>query len=297
MLPAALDVSDYYRDPAHSVADPARLRAYEDAMRPWNATARTVEAMADHYRTAGKAADALCVATWLDHLAGTAALTGQMATNQATYVQGWLLGAFAIAWLKVRIDPAIPGPQRGRVADWLGKLASSNLNYYASRAGKEDGRNNHRYWAGLAVVAAGIAGDREDLFNWGIASFRVGVSQVTPEGTLPLEMGRQARALHYHLFAAAPLVTIAELASANGIDLYHETGDALIRLVRRAVSGIEDPSFFADNAGIAQEPVKLGADDIAWVAPFARRFPDPGLTALLARASSRSMLYIGGLPP
>ena len=90
---------------------------------------------------------------------------------------------------------------------------------------------------------------------------------------------------------------MAELAGANGIDLYRDSNGALVRLVRRATSGIHDPSFFAEQAGIAQEPVKLDADDIAWAVPFARRFPDPELADLLVRASSRSMMYIGGLPP
>ncbi len=146
-------------------------------------------------------------------------------------------------------------------------------------------------------MAAGIADNRRDLYDWGIDSFKIGIAQVSAEGTLPLEMARRSRALHYHLFAAAPLVTMAELAEANGTDLYGENDKALARLIHRAASGIEDPSFFAAKAGIAQEPMDLHADDIAWVAPFARRFPDPQLNRLLSALPSRSMLYIGGLPP
>jgi len=208
-----------------------------------------------------------------------------------------MVGSFAIAWLKIRTDPAIPSARRSRITAWLAAVASLNAGYYATRAAKADGRNNHRYWAGLAVMAAGIAGDRRDLYNWGIESFRIGVSQITLDGTLPLEMDRRALALHYHLFAAAPLVAMAELASANGADLYQDDGGALIRLVRRAIAGISDPAFFAARAGIAQEPVKLHAEDIAWAIPFVGRFPDPQITTLLARASSSSILYLGGLPP
>jgi poly(beta-D-mannuronate) lyase len=296
-LPADVHASSFYSDPAHSVIDPERLRAFRQSTRPWRDAARMVEQMADRYRTDGDGSAASCTGAWLDRFARSGVLKGAMRTSQATYVQSWMLGAFAIAWLKVRTDPAITASQRARIADWLAQVASLNLRYYAARAMKVDGRNNLRYWAGLAVMAAGIAADRKDLFDWGSESFRIGVSQVTPEGSLPLEMARRARALHYHLFAAAPLVTMAELASANGVDLYHAEDGALVRLVRRAIGGIDDPSFFAERAGIAQEPVKLAAGDVGWAVPFVRRFPDSRLAALLANASSRSMLYLGGLPP
>jgi poly(beta-D-mannuronate) lyase len=78
--------------------------------------------------------------------------------------------------------------------------------------------------------------------------------------------------------------------------LYSENSSALIRLMRKAVAGIQDPSFFAQHAGVAQEPVKLSADDLAWAAPFERRFPDPALRALLAQLPTHSVLYLGGLP-
>jgi poly(beta-D-mannuronate) lyase len=297
-LSTGIDASDYYSDPAHSVIDPARLRAYDDATRDLDETARTVGAMADAYRRSGDASLAACVAAWLDTSARAGTLTGRMSTNQAVYEQGWMLGAFAIAWLKVRASTHIPPEERPRIAAWLATVADLNRHYYDSRAAKNiDARNNHRYWAGLAVMAAGIAADWPDLFEWGIASFRVGASQVAPDGRLPLEMARRARALHYHLFAASALVEIAELASANGIDLYHARNDALIRLVHRCVAGIEDPTFFAENAGIAQEPIKLKAADIGWATPFVRRFPDTRLEAMLAEAGVHPILNLGGLPP
>jgi poly(beta-D-mannuronate) lyase len=296
-LPASINAVDYYSDAALSIVDPERKRAYDQATRPLHDAARAVEAMADEFRGNGDSATAACAAIWLESFARSDALTGPMTSNQAFYVQGWMLSAFAIAWLKVSVDAEIPAPRRLRIADWLARVAALNQHYYAGRSTKTDGRNNHRYWAGVAVMAAGIAANRRDLFDWAIDCFRLGVSQVAPDGTLPLEMERRSQALHYHLFAAAPLVTMAELASANAIDLYHENDDALIRLVRTAIAGVEDPSFFAARAGIAQEPVKLDAENIGWALPFERRFADPRLNDLLVRASSRSMLYIGGLPP
>ena len=296
-LPADIEAHSYYTDPAHSVIDPEAHKAYAEATRPWHDAAETVDGMADRYRTDGDPTMALCTAVWLDRMAQDGAMTGSMTTNQETYVQGWMLGSFAMAWLKVRVAAGISDEQRKRITDWLAGVASSNLRYYERRETKGDGKNNHRYWAGMAVMAAGIAANNSYLFDWGIDSYRIGAAQIAPDGTLPLEMARASRALHYHLFAAAPLVIMAEIANANGVDLYGVNDGALARLVRRAAAGINDPAFFDARAGIQQEPVKLSADDLAWAVPFARRYPDPALSRLLNRLMSRSMLYIGGLPP
>ncbi len=297
-LSAGITASDYYSDRAHSIVDPARLKAYRQAVEPLHQAAQYVVAMADRCRADGDVAAADCAARWLDRFAVDGVLTGSMGSNQAYYVQGWMLGAFAVAWLKIRpaehgIDPAV----RARVTSWLARVADDNRRYYDSRPDKTDARNNHRYWAGFAIMAAGISADPRELFDWGVASFDIGADQITADGTLPLEMARRSLALHYHLFAAAPLVAMAELAAANGVDLYGRNGHALARLVDRAVASIVAPDKFAAEAGVAQQPIKPDAAEIAWATPFADRFPNPQLTMLLARVQSRSMLYLGGLPP
>jgi len=297
-LPTGITASDYYSDSAHSVVDPARLKAYRQAVAPLQHAARYIVAMADRYRTDGDVAAADCAARWLDRFAADGVLTGSMSSNQADYLQGWMLGAFAVAWLKIRpAEHAIDPAQRARVTSWLAQIADDIRRYYGPRVGKTDARNNHRYWAGFEVMAAGIAADRRDLFDWGIASFEIGADQIAANGTLPLEMARRSLALHYHLFAAAPLVAMAELAVANGVDLYSRNDHALARLVDRTVAGITVPDWFAAKTGVAQEPVRLYADNIGWAVPFARRFPDPQLAMLLAKTPSRSVLFLGGLPP
>ena len=99
------------------------------------------------------------------------------------------------------------------------------------------------------------------------------------------------------LFAAQPLVMMAELAAANGVDLYGTDGRALSRLVARALSGIDDPSSFAGRAGAAQEPVGATAANVAWALPYAQRFHDRSITTLLASAGPLTYVYLGGAPP
>lgn len=296
-LPVAIEAGDYYADAAHSIVDPIRKKAYDAATGSLHAAMRNVSEMADRYQASGDQAEADCAAHFLDGFAASGALSGATATNQAVYVQGWVLGSFAITWLKIRSDHNISTEERGRITTWLADVASKNIAYYRQRNDTSDGRNNHRYWAGLSTMAAGIAANREDLFNWGVDSFKIGAVQIGPDGTLPLEMERKSRALHYHIFAAAPLVTMAELAAANSVDLYAINDNGVSRLVRKIVAGIDDPSSFTSAAGAQQEPMHLHAEDLAWAAPLERRFPDPALGTLLKELPSHSMLYLGGLPP
>ncbi|MFS8046375.1 alginate lyase family protein [Rhizobium sp. BR 314] len=296
-LPNTIKAADYYTDAAHSIVDPVRKKAYDEATGGLRSAMRDVIDMADRYQADGDEVSARCTAHFLDSFAANGALTGDTATNQAVYLQGWTLGSFAIAWLKIRSDTDISAKERSRITAWLADVASGNIDYYKKRDDKSDGRNNHRYWAGFTAMAAGIAADRKDLFDWGVGSFKIGARQVQPDGTMPLEMERRSRALHYHIFAAAPLVTMAELASANDIDLYAANDNALSRLVRLIVAGIDDPSLFATKAGAAQEAMHLHADDIAWATPFERRFPNSELAALLKKLTARSMPYLGGMPP
>jgi poly(beta-D-mannuronate) lyase len=49
------------------------------------------------------------------------------------------------------------------------------------------------------------------------------VGEIQASGVLMREMARAGMALHYHLYALAPLIMIAELGEANGMDLYART--------------------------------------------------------------------------
>jgi poly(beta-D-mannuronate) lyase len=296
VLPKDISAADYYIDRAHSVIDPQRKQAYDTAVGALHAAAAASIALADRYREAGDLAAAQCAADWLDSFADAGVLTGTLSTNQAVYVQGWMLGAFAAIALKIRPFLEMKNETGGRIAIWLTDVAEQQVAYYARRANKIDARNNHRYWAGFAVMEAAIVADRRDLFDWAIGSFRLGDAQITPDGTLPLELERRARALHYHLFAAAPLVMMAELSLANGLDLYRENDRALARLAHRALDGMKDPAFFAEKAGVAQEPIAVASDSVAWAVPYWERFHDPEI-AWVQQARSSSFIYIGGQPP
>lgn len=300
-LPHDFATNSYYIDSKHSIADPALKKQYEDSVAPVEDLSRAVVRAADEFQTKGSRAAAACVASLLENAAKQKTLTGHMDGHQASYVQGWNLGAWAVAYLKVRGSGIVSAEQNSEITKWMKKLAEDNRNYYDAQRGRgthNDAHNNHLYWAGFAIAAAAIAGNDRHLFDWGVDAYKDGVHAIRDDGTLPMEMERGQMALHYHLYALAPLMMLAEFGEANGVDLYAEREFAIKRLVDRCVAGLEDPSFFQQRTSVAQVTTpEIDAWEISWAPAYTRRFPDARISALLAKVSRLSYTMLGGLPP
>jgi poly(beta-D-mannuronate) lyase len=291
----------YYIDSHHSVIDPALKKSYDDSVAGINEFSESVVKAADDFQTKGSRAAAQCVASLLESAAKQKSFAGNMATGQASYVQGWSLGSFAVAYLKVRESGVISDSQKAEIAKWLKKLANDNADYYEKRrtnSRSTDAYNNHLYWAGFAIAAAAIASDDRGLFRWAVNAYKQGAHDIRDDGTLPLEMDRGQRALHYHVYALAPLVMLAEFGETNGLDLYAERDYAIKRLVARCVAGLDDASFFEKRTGVKQvTDGEIEAWEISWAQPYTRRFPDGKISAMLAKVSHLSYTSLGGLPP
>jgi len=300
-LPHNFGTNSYYVDAQHSIPDPELKKQYEDSVAGIDDFSRAVVRAADAYQTQGSRNAARCVATLLESAAAQKVLTGTMDGHQASYVQGWNLGAWAVAYLKVRSTGLIPADQTHAIQSWLEKLAKENGSYYEEKRGRRrpnDSDNNHVYWAGFAIAAAGIANDNRNLFNWGMGAYKHGVHDIQKDGTLPNEMARGQMALHYHLYALAALMMLAEFGETNGLDLYAERDYAIKRLVARCVSGLQDPSFFQQKTGIEQVTTpQIQAWQIGWGQPYTRRFPDPTISELMGKAERLNYTMLGGLPP
>jgi poly(beta-D-mannuronate) lyase len=107
-----------------------------------------------------------------------------------------------------------------------------------------------------------------------------------------------ARALEYHLYAAGPLVMLAELGEANQIDLYTESDGAIRKLVERATGGVISPAFFEQKTGLRQTlPIQISANEIGWAVPYVKRFPNGSISSLIQQARTVRLWQWGGLPP
>lgn len=300
-LPVDFVTNGFYadNDPTHSIIDPVKQKAYQETSGPVKHEGNVIVAAADAFRTTGSVEAARCV---LDHLTTQAhdnVLTGKMSSSQAYFVQGWVAGAAAIAYLKVDGNSRATSAQRDLILSWLQKEAELTRGFYDHRMqSSHTDAQNHFYWAAVQVGATGIAANNHDDFDWAMQRAKNGIAAIQPDGTLAEEMRRGKRALHYHLYAASPLVMLAELGIPNGIDLYTENHGALKKLVEVSTHGLIDPSLFARRTGISQErPDPPTAEAIGWAEPYNRRFPDPTITKLLAEQPDHSYMYLGGLPP
>jgi poly(beta-D-mannuronate) lyase len=296
-----LNAESYYTDAHHSVIDPAKKAAEEQATAGPTHLGQWATQAADKVLRDGSRAAAACVYSLLDAAAQAKAWTGEMPTGQGHYEQKWLLAGAAMASLKIRTTGVGTPAQDKDIQKWFADLANRVTEYVDSKKNTpgSDAWNNHRYWTGLAVCAAGIALNDKSDYEWGIASYKFGVDQIQPNGVLPLEMNRAGRALHYHLYALAPLIMIAELAEANGQDLYSYSNGAIHRLVKLCVAGLADPSLFSKATGVPQDVTgaPYSGADIGWAVPYVRRFPNAQLSQWISQADYTGFWQWGGLPP
>lgn len=296
----SLDVKSKYKqdDASRSTIDEDAEEAYSEAVEPLRDYGRALVKISNAYVKSNpkNTAAAACALTWLDSWAKANALT-DMRTRQASHNQGQAVGGIALAYLQIRHAPGLPNEQKKRVEVWLNTLGHQ----VADAMDKNDGvsgRNNHRYWNGLSAIAAGIATGDQKLIRWGAESARIGIRQITKDGTLPLELNRAKRARDYHGFAAEPLIATAELARTQGIDLYAENDKALSRLVNRVVESFTDPSFFEKATDSKQEPYPgdgtVPDSRIAWLEIYQSRFPSEKAEALLVSKRPVASSGIGG---
>jgi poly(beta-D-mannuronate) lyase len=300
----SLNAESYYTDEHHSIIDPAKQKAFRDATQGPTDLGDWAGQAADAYRTSGSRAGAQCAYALLEAAAKVQAWSAAMPTDQGSYEQKWLLAAVSMAYLKVRDSGVGTADQDKAIQKWLGSVANRARDYVESKRGNpnSDAWNNHGYWAGFAVAAAGIAIDDKVDFRWGMDAYKIGVGTIRPEGALPRELDRAAMALHYHLYALAPLVMLAELGEANGVDAYAEKNGAIHLLVKLCVAGLMQPEIFQKATGVKQNvPEKISGGTIGWAVPYVKRFPDlpqsAQLSVWLRQAGTTRFWQWGGLPP
>jgi poly(beta-D-mannuronate) lyase len=105
-----------------------------------------------------------------------------------------------------------------------------------------------------------------------------------PDGSLPLETARGPRALWYQRHAVASLVFIAELAHAQGYNLYalDIEGKRLGRAIDFLLASLGDPQQVGAYAPERQDLGFLdtrpsGRNAMAWLEPWYRRAPPNAL--------------------
>lgn len=255
----SLSLVRFYADKTGSVVDAGLAAQHKAETAPLTAFLRFVTQNADKALRRTKPADQIaaadCALRWLESWARASALTGRLGSQQAEYERKWDMTGAALAYLKLRRFAS--GAQRAAIEPWLIRLADDSRAFFDDASHK---RNNHWYWLGLGLGAVAEATGSDK--HWALARgiFADAARDISANGSLPMELARGQRALHYHAFALMPLVTLAEIAHARGEDFDTLGGRALERLVRLTAKGLADPAVFDALAGVTQErPVNPGA--------------------------------------
>lgn len=249
---AKLDLKRFYTDTTSSRVNTA-IRSTNNAITaPLKQALNTITSQADRAILAANDTDAgKYAACALDHLstwANAAALSGPMPTKQGEHHRKWALAGLALAYLKV--ERWASPTARVAIDRWLQTLADDASRLFDNPGVK---RNNHYYWLGLGLGAVGIAANSPRHWQAARTILDTAISDIAPDGHLPMELARGPRALHYHVFALQPLMLLDALAAAQPSPPTPKQRQNLTRLAALTLRGISNPSVFEDLAGAPQK--------------------------------------------
>jgi poly(beta-D-mannuronate) lyase len=269
--------------------------AEAEATRPYSAFERRITAGMNQWVATGNQAEARCALAQLDAWAQANALTNYnpKTWSQSWFQAEWTLCSSGITDSVLTQDTALDPAQQARVTQWLRSAAHQLI----SNEKPDALGNNHHYWRSLAALSIGVLSKDDDLFRFGVDTFKQAVGQEDQNGAFPLEMARHENAIHYQAFALQPLVLIAEFAERQNVDLYAYTANG--RTLRNAIVFLGQ--LIADPALVKQytdDPQKthFSSGDVAELEFYFARFGtagiSPTLTALLSRPATATR--IGG---
>lgn len=194
--------------------------------------------------------------------------------------------------------------ERSLVEDWI----ASRIDAIAATPWmREVDLDNKKYLFGSLQMAFGIAVGDEERFNYGVDVYRRAISGMRDDGSLKRDSERWGSAIHYSNAAITSLVTIAQMAHKQGVDLYSftENNRSLDLAIGFLLDATENPSVIYKYAkqgshtgsfrGFTASNQKndWSNDAAQWSYFYATRFPEGVLTK---RMRSMIPLLRDGLP-
>lgn len=258
-------------DDARNELNEQAAEQYHEAVKDIRHFEKLVIAAADDYQVDGDGPAARdCALSLLDHWASANALLNPQVNHVGQAVRKWALTAAANSYLRVTLsgDQDALNPRRlARIRDWFNRLTTQIRHYYSDRPLRKV--NNHDYWAAWAVMSAAVATQNCSDWNWALQKFDEAMGQVTDDGYLPNELGRNTRALEYMNFAMQPLTLMTVFAEANHVGLHQRYQSQLTALATNVTEGLEDPDVFTTVTGYDQTTDGLyTAWSLAWMKPW-----------------------------
>jgi len=135
--------------------------------------------------------------------------------------------------------------------------------------------NNSRYSRDAVNMAWGILSNDIKSYKKGINRFQEVLIDMRPNGSLPWETNRGARAVSYQNLAVSILVPMAEMATLQGDNLYGQTyqGRSIHDAVAFLIAAEKDVSLIKTYTRAKQDKIRLG-NHLHWTEIYLARFPD-----------------------
>lgn len=271
--PAAVhdvDIPRYYDDAAGTHIDPQLKAANQAAVAPLVLFLGEVTSKADAALRAAKPdkreVSAKCALGWLEAWARGDAWLGRV-NQQGEYQRKWDLAGASLAYVKVK--PYATQEQQRVIETWLWKVSGAARRFFDEPRRK---RNNHWYWLGLSLAGVALAANDERAWAEARRIAEDAARDIAADGSLPMELERGERALHYHAFALMPLIVLAEIAAVRGENFYALGDGAFHRLAGFVLRGLADPSTVERMTG-KRQTLSPSSPGSGWLPLYARRFP------------------------
>jgi poly(beta-D-mannuronate) lyase len=255
-----------FRTDIGGAVDPVLRERNNAVMEPLRTYARFVSSAADRFVADADIPAGMCALSGLRQWAQASALLGVMANAQAERERATLVSGLAFAYLKTK--GLASDDDKKLIEAWLVDLAKSVETGFAGPA-----RPRSVELAGLAALAVGAAtGDREH-WQFGESVYDQALAAIDNDGLLSTAMMGGERVLFDQNIALGALVMMAELAARQlGQNWYMRHDGAIHRFADRVLDGLHDPSWLGERCGKSQ--FLPSGRDLAWIAFYARRFPD-----------------------
>lgn len=206
-----MNIPWHYINGSHGAVNPKEA----EATKQYNEFEKRVTAGMNQWLAKGDEAEAKCAVEQLDTWAKAEALLNYdpKESSQSWYQAGWTLGSVAISESVLMNDNKLDKATQARIIHWMNRAAHKLIDF--DKASKQ--RNNLHYWRGLAATATGVISADDELFSYGVDTYKEAVDEIDQRGAFPQEMKRSERAIHYQSFALQPLLPMAAFAERQGL--------------------------------------------------------------------------------
>lgn len=184
---------------------------------------------------------------------------------QALASRAWYMGGFASVYAKLPSikTAALRMGKDDEIQAWFKKRGNAIVADVRSPDATKDGRHlrNISFWKGYSLIALSSATGNAVFAKESRRIFDLAIGQIShagnadEKGYLPMELDRENKAHHYHLFALKPILGMLGMSKALNCTFAGTHSDELkiAFLIRKIAEGNKKPKIFKNKTGFTQD--------------------------------------------